>query len=254
MKSKFLFVTLLVAALVLAGCTIAITTKVNKDGSGAMGFAYKFNKADLDSLSQYGMNAATICNDLTSQGGSTTPADLTLNQEQHGDEVWCVAEKTFATLDELKSELGSGSGFTINTMEISGDKFTFDADVDMSGQTGDTSSIPLEIKINYEFTAPGKVSNHNGDSIKGNTVTWDLPLTSSKNLHLESSTKVTSTSSNSNNNSSSGSSNSGSSSSDTKSDKSFLEKYWWAIAIGVSCLCLLMIGFIVIVILLLRRK
>jgi hypothetical protein len=188
MKTKFGLVTVFVlVSMLLTACSISITTKVNADGSGELGFAYKFTKDDLSQLSGMGMNSDTICDELESQGGSDVPADFAFKQEKHGDETWCVGAKTFDNLDDLRNEI-SGEGFTINTMEISNGKFVFDAVADMSGT--DTGGMPFSITIDYDLTAPGSIDKGKSDADKydGNTATWSLSLTGSKNMHLESST------------------------------------------------------------------
>lgn len=191
MVTKFKYFSMFVIlSLLLTACSISITTKVNGDGTGEMGFAYKFTKDDLSQLGTYGMNADTICTDLQSQSGGSSgvPSDFTLKQETHGAETWCVASKQFTSLDTLKTEI-SGSGFTINTMDISGGKFTFDGTADMT--SSDTGSMPLSITILYELTAPGTIdkAKSDADSYNGNTATWNLALGQTKSLHLESNTK-----------------------------------------------------------------
>lgn len=176
---RWLTALIVLAALLLSACTIDITVMVNPDGSGSMGMTYKMTAEDLESLEGMGMAKETICSQMEEDG------EFTFTQETHGDEIWCVATKPVATLDALKTEMG-GDGFTINKLEISGDKFTFDADADMSNQEGTEGFDLAMLKITYSLTAPGKVTSHNGDSISGNTVTWELPLGSSKNLHIES--------------------------------------------------------------------
>lgn len=187
MKTKFSGLALLViVSMLLTACSISITTKVNEDGSGTLGFAYKFTKDELSQLGGMGLNEDTICVDMQEQS-DTMPMDLTLKQEKHGDEIWCIGEKEFDTLDELKDEM-DGDGFTINTLEIANEKFTFDADADMD----DTDiGIPISITINYDLTAPGKIDKDKSDADKydGNTATWNLILGGSKSMHLESSTK-----------------------------------------------------------------
>jgi len=188
MKTKFgLFAAFVILSLVLTACSISITTKVNADGSGELGFAYKFTEDDLSQLGTMGLAADTICTDLQSQGGSM-PEDFVFMQEKHGDETWCVGSKEFANLEDLTSEI-SGEGFTVSKMEISGDQFVFDAVADMSST--DTGGMPLSITINYDLTAPGKINedNSNADTYDGNTATWNLTLGGSKSMHLESSTK-----------------------------------------------------------------
>jgi hypothetical protein len=181
MKTKrWLTVLIVIAALILSACTIDISIVVNPDGSGSMGMTYKLTAEDLKSLEGMGMTKDTICTQMESDG------EITFTQETHGDETWCVGSQPVANLMELKDQMG-GDGFTINKLDIVDGKFVFDADADMSQQGEDTSGFNLGmLKITYSMTAPGKVTNHNGDSISGNTVTWELPLGATKNLHLES--------------------------------------------------------------------
>jgi hypothetical protein len=180
MKTRFWLIALIVsAALILSACTIDISVVVNPDGSGSLGMTYKLTAEDLKSLEGMGMAKDTICNEMESEG------DFTFTQETHGDEIWCVGSRPIATLEEMKTEMG-GDGFEINTLEITGSQFTFDANANMSQQEGAEGFDLGMLDITYSMTAPGKVTNHNGDEINGNTVTWKLPLGASKNLHLES--------------------------------------------------------------------
>jgi hypothetical protein len=236
MKTKFsLIAVFVIFTLLLTACSISITTKVSADGSGELGFAYKFTKDDLSQLGTYGMNADTICTDMQSQGGTDMPADFEFKQEKHGDETWCVGAKNFDNLDDLKTEIG-GEGFTINTMEISGGKFVFDAVADMS--SSDTGSMPFAITINYDLTAPGKIDQKASDADKydGNTASWALALGGSKSMHLESSTKG-------------GSSGGG----DSVVSKKVGGVPVWAIVVALCC-CLLLIVVIVVVVFFVMKK
>lgn len=181
MKGKFwpLAITLL-AALILSACTIDITTIVNPDGSGSLGMTYKLTVDDIKNLEGMGMIGDTICEQM-----SEGEEEFIFVREEHGDEIWCIASRPIATLETMKTEM-DGEGFTVNTLEIMGNQFTFDANADMSQQEGAEGFDLAMLQISYSMTAPGKVTNHNGDSITGNTVTWKLPLGESKNLHLES--------------------------------------------------------------------
>ena len=107
-------------------------------------------------------------------------------QEQHGDEIWCVTTKSYATLDELKAD-NTGEGLTINTLEFQNGKFIFDVVADMS--SSDLGSLPISILVDYALTAPGKIDQaaSNADSYDGNTAIWGLTMGSSTSMHLESS-------------------------------------------------------------------
>lgn len=239
MKTKFSIITgFVILSMLLTACSISITTKINGDGTGEMGFAYKFTKDDLSQLGTYGMNADTICSDMQTQGGSDVPADFTFKQETHGDETWCVGAKSFDNLDALKSEI-SGSGFTINTMEISGGNFTFDGTADMT--SSDTSSIPFSITINYDLTAPGSIDKgkSNADKYNGNTATWNLEIGQTKDMHLESSTKGGS---------------SGGGGINLSGGGKVAGVSIWIIVVVVCCCLLLLVIIVVVVFFVMRRK
>jgi hypothetical protein len=163
------------------------------------------------------------------------PSDLNFEQEKHGDEIWCVATQPFADIDELRTSL-AGEGFTINTLDLTGTKFTFDADVDMGAGT-DTSSMPFAIGMTYELTAPGAIdkAKTNADTIKGNTATWTLEMGKSKNVHLESSTK-------------------GGGGGSSITDKKVGGVPVWAIVVAVCCCLLLLVIVVVVVFFFMRRK
>lgn len=185
MKKIFFVVFYLLVSFLLAACSISITTKMNANGSGELGFVYKFTQDDLVQLEGMGLNAETICTDIQDQG-DTLSDELSFKQETHDDETWCVAAKPFETLEEFKEDI-SGEGFTVNVIEISGDDFIFDADINISSEI--TSGVPAAFTIYYEFTAPGKITKHNATKVEGITAIWNLVIGTSTNMHLESSMK-----------------------------------------------------------------
>lgn len=261
MKTKFsLLITFLMVVFLLTACSISITTKINADGSGELGFTYKFTQDDLTQLGGMGLNADTICTDLQSQGG-TMPEDQTFKQEKHGDETWCVASQKFDNLETSKAGL-SAAGLTINTLEINADQLTFDAVVDLSGQ--DTTGMEnMPVTINYELTVPGKITNHNANKLNGNTAVWNLTLSAATNIHLESSLKtpqeakptvVNKDTSGGNEVGSDTDSGGGSKDSNGNSVTDTLQKYWWAIVIALLCCCLVVLAIVVVVVLVARKK
>jgi hypothetical protein len=123
-------------------------------------------------------------------------------------------------------------------MEISGDKFVFDAVADMSST--DTGGMPLSITINYDLTAPGKIDKgaSDADTYDGNTASWNLALGASKNMHLESSTKG----------GGGGGVNLGGDS------KVAGIPVWLAVVIGLCCCLLIVVVVVVVVYFVMKRK
>jgi hypothetical protein len=94
-------------AFILTACTMSITAKVNPDGSGEIGFAYKLTEDDKETFAGMGMsNMDDLCGQLSSQGNESLPVSLNLRQEKHGSETWCVARQRYNNLEGLRRGLG----------------------------------------------------------------------------------------------------------------------------------------------------
>jgi len=250
MKTKFgLFCLLVIFTMLLTACEIGITTKVNADGSGDMGAVFKFTKDEATALEGMGAGSATELCASMSESGTTGVAseDMEFVQEEHGDEIWCVATKEFESLDEL----GEGDEtLKVNTAEITDDKFTLDADFNM-GEDMDTSSLSMvtasgyKIVMFYEIVAPGtidKAKTEGFDKVNGNTARMTIidtenkvmPTTSAIHIHLESKLK-------------------GGGGGDSVIDKKVGGVPVWGIVVAVCC-CLLLVVIIVVVVFLVMKK
>ncbi len=174
-------ITLICITFLLSACTISLTTKVDADGSGEFGFIYKLTQNDLDQISDMGLNPDTICTDMQSQPDSDMPASFAFTQETHGDETWCVSVQSYTSLEKMKSDF-SGEGFTVYTLEIKDDIFTFDAVADTSDI--DTGGVPVSFNMEFILTAPGPITSHDASKIEGNTAAWNLKLNGITKMHL----------------------------------------------------------------------
>ncbi len=76
--------------------------------------------------------------------------------------------------------------FAVRSIEISGDRFTFD--VDTEEQDDEFLGMGANILVNYELIAPGKIIESNADVVRGNTARWDFKFGESRNLRLVSKT------------------------------------------------------------------
>jgi hypothetical protein len=251
MKTKFgLFCLMVIFTMLLTACEIGVTTKINADGSGEMGAIFKFTKDEAAALEGMGAgSAADLCASM-SESGTTGVAseDMTFVQEEHGNEIWCVASKAFASLDEL----GEGDEtLKVNTAEITDDKFVLDADFNL-GEDMDTSSLSMitasgyKIVMYYEFVAPGtidKAKTEGFDKVDGNTARMSIidtennvtPASGAIHVHLES--KL-----------------SGGSSGDSVVNKKVGGVPVWAIVVALCCCLLLVVIIVVVVFLVMKRK
>ena len=250
MKTKFgLLCLLVIATMMLTACEIGVTTKVNADGSGEMGAVFKFTKDEATALEGMGAGSAdTLCTSMSSSGTTgLSSEDMTFTQETHGNEIWCVASKAFASLDEL----GQGDQtLKVNTAEIKNDKFTLDADFDM-GQDFDASSLSMvtasgyKIIMFYEIVAPGtidKAKTEGFDKVNGNTARMTIidtannlmPTSGAIHVHLESKLK-------------------GGGGGESVVNKKVGGVPVWGIVVAVCC-CLLLVVIVVVVLFFVLRK
>jgi hypothetical protein len=251
MKTKFgLLCLFVIATMMLTACEIGVTTKVNADGSGEMGAVFKFTKDEATALEGMGAGSAdTLCSSM-SESGTTglSSEDMTFKQEEHGDEIWCVASKAFASLEEM----GQGDEtLKVNTAEIKDDKFTLDADFNM-GQDFDASSLSMvtssgyKIVMFYEIVAPGTIDKgktEGFDKVNGNTARMTIidtankvmPTSSAIHVHLESKLK-------------------GGSSGDSVISKKVGGVPVWGIVVAVCCCLLLVVIVVVVLFFVIRRK
>ena len=218
-KHTLLLVCSLLILTVLAGCTVEYRTSVEADGSGQMATAIGFTAqeaSDLAGLS--GGDASNICQEMWGEASSDLPPNATIREEQRGDETYCVAEFSFASLEELRS-IYVDQGLIVNRLEIVDDRFYYDVSIDMS----DAGSLGIPMNMTWVVTAPGTVGNHNATSVSGQTMTWNLVVGQVNNMRFESSL-----------------------------GSNWL---WWVLG-GLGCLCLLVVvvGAVIGVVLYLRKK
>lgn len=181
MNSIFKYFVLGIAAiLVLSGCKANVITKINSDGSGKFTQEVGFTAQEMTTLSSFG-TGSDFC---TNMGGNNSISGSSVSQEKRGDEVWCIFDTSFSTLEELKS-LYSEADTTANDINITDGQLHYDVTVNMSGANA-TAGL---LQTKWILVMPGAVTNHNADEVKGTTLTWDLTTGENSNLLADSSTK-----------------------------------------------------------------
>lgn len=180
--------------LLLSACKMEVHTKVNADGSGEMSIAFELANSDLSAIAGL-MGVGDVGDDevldyiLQSQGydsveefcagmqdetgGDLEDAVVEANRTDEGLE--CIITWPFESLEELMAEY---EGDEIEISIVDG-TFTYrmagaDTGLDTEEFTSYQSMLGIDIEMLWIVTAPGKVSSHNGTSIDGTTVTWDL--------------------------------------------------------------------------------
>ena len=182
MKSRSIkMLVLVISVLLLAGChKLEATTKVEPNGSGELKMAVGFSAEERANIEKQNNNTQDFCN--TSQ----TPPNVTIVEEQRGDETWCITTTQFKDLTELRSLYEQRKGIRINRLEIADGKFYFDVDIDTLSQTSNFSTLT---DITWAVILPGAPIEHNADKVDGNTLTWTVPP-KSENINLRAESEV----------------------------------------------------------------
>lgn len=140
MKFKVLqFSLFTVCALLLVACEFQATTTVNPDGSGELRTEVGFTSEERQNLeNQSGGGSQNFCNAPPS---SAPASDVTVTEEQRGDETWCVTTTNFDSLGTLRQLYQEQTGIMVNRLEISDGTFYYDLDVDTSSQDSSFSAF-----------------------------------------------------------------------------------------------------------------
>ena len=172
--------------LLLAGChKMEATTTVQPNGSGEFRMEIGFSAEERANMEKQNNNPEDFCN------FSNPPENVTVIEEQRGDETWCVNITSFEDLDELRGLYQQRKGITINRLEITDDTFYYDIDVDMSSED---SGFSVLTEMTWSVVLPGAPISHNADHVDGNTLTWrPAPKSGFVNLTAQSSVPDTST-------------------------------------------------------------
>ena len=169
------------AVLLLAGChKLDATTRIEANGSGELRMETGFSPEERENLEKQNPNQQDFCN--TSQ----SPPNVSVTEEQRGEETWCITTAQFENLDELRSLYGQRDGIQINRLEISGGRFYYDIDLDTSSGESNFSALT---EITWSVILPGTPLNHNAEQVDGNTLTWK-PASKSGIVNMQAESEV----------------------------------------------------------------
>ena len=157
-------VLLIIGMLLLVGChKLEATTSIKSNGSGELRMEVGFSAEEKANLEKQNPNQQDFCT------VSQAPENVTVIEEQRGDETWCVSITAFNNLDELRSLYQQRKGVAINRLEINDGRFYYDIDVDMSSEDSGFSVLK---EMRWSVVIPGALVSHNADQVDGNILTW----------------------------------------------------------------------------------
>jgi hypothetical protein len=178
MKTKICSLLLLAAALLVTGCRIVVDTDIKADGSGEFRSAVVFSAQEKDNFEQKPENESkSICDDIQKD----VPAGARFVEEVHDGETFCVTERSFNNLSELRTFYAGMGQVTVNKLGFEFGKLILDVDVDLSN---DQDGEGLEHE--WRLTLPGEIGTQNADRVEGQTLIWVISPGEKDNLHAES--------------------------------------------------------------------
>lgn len=174
-STKFLLV---FGVLFLAGCNkLEATTKIEPNGSGELQMGVGFSAEERANMEKQNSNPQDFCN-------TSETENITVVEEQRGEETWCITTTQFKNLEELRRLYRQREGITVNRLEIIDEKFYYDVDMDTLSEGSSFSALT---DITWSVVLPGAPISHNADEVNTNTLTWTpTPKSGVINLQVES--------------------------------------------------------------------
>jgi hypothetical protein len=182
MKFRTWFIMLWVIGGLVTGCEFRATTTLYPDGSGELRTEVGFTAEERQRLESQA--SPTPSQPFCTPPPGQTSANVTVTEEQRGDETWCITITPFDNLDELRRLYESRRGIRINRLEVTDENFYYDIDVDTLSDTSDFSAFTA---ITWTVILPNAPTYHNATRAEGNGLTWELtPRSGIVNLRAES--------------------------------------------------------------------
>jgi hypothetical protein len=180
MKRRSLKILIIVTgAIMLAGChKLEATTRIESNGSGELRMGVGFSAEERANMEKQNSNPQDFCN------VSQTPPNMTVSEEQRGEETWCITTTRFKNLEQLRRLYEQRKGIKINRLEIRDGHLYYDIDVDTLSETSNFSAFK---SITWSVILPGVPIEHNADQTDENTLTWTpTPQSGVINIRAES--------------------------------------------------------------------
>lgn len=187
-KKRALWVLIVLLALLASACTFKFSTTVNEDATGKFVTEFGLTADEITQLEAFGGESFdSMC--TVDEFATGSSENVVVEQEQRGDETWCVATLSFNSLSELEAAYGD-MDVQINTLTLTEDEFVYDVSFNVGADPemdlGALAAMGVDLSLVWEVTAPGRVTDHNGDEINGQVVTWNLDPTAATSLQVRS--------------------------------------------------------------------
>lgn len=202
----------------LPACTANFITDIQSDGSGLFTQEYIMS---IDELTSYGYTVGEdVCTEEMGMDLSEMPPGTILRQEESEEDITCIFETSFASMDELQTIYGDYLDSIVNDLRIENNKVYYDVTLDL----GEENILEMGFLASWIVKFPGTVSEHNADTQQGNTLTWDMTSGGLLNIRAVSDAGVGSST------------------------------VWWVVGIVSFCLCLIVLAAVITLIVVLMRR
>jgi len=170
-------------AVLLSACQVNLVTRIEPSGAGSLTTEVGLTPDDVTQLQSFssGGPGGSVCQSMNSQmqGQAEAPA---FQEETRGDDTWCVSTQAFEDPSGLEALYRQLDGVTIHELVLREGIFVYEVDVD----TGSSEGAPGPATVSWVVELPGKIGDHNADSVDGQRLTWRLVPGEPRNLHASS--------------------------------------------------------------------
>ncbi|MBW8010354.1 MAG: hypothetical protein FVQ83_03810 [Chloroflexi bacterium] len=187
MKSKLLFLSLLLTTLLFSACTVKFTTVINSDESGEFKILLSLSEDDIDAIEdEMNQDFEDFLDDETNENDlqdacesvedeSDLPRGATVKYSDRSGTFTCEITIPFDDLDELEEIYADMGLASVNRLRINSDgELDYEVDLLLYGMD-DPDDIGIDdFDFSWNVEVPGKAVNDNSDDSSGNTLTWDL--------------------------------------------------------------------------------
>lgn len=184
MKKRSLWIFMVLLVLLGSACTFQFSTTVNEDGSGKFVTEMGMTADELAQLEAFGGESFdTIC--TVDEFAPTTVEGVTVEQEERGDEIWCVATMPFNDLAGLVDTYGE-MDVQVNELSMTEDEFVYDINFgfgdDPEMDLSSLAAMGVEFNLIWQVVTPGRVTEHNADEVDGDVLSWNLSPTGENHI------------------------------------------------------------------------
>lgn len=162
---------LLLLSLLLSACGYQLTTELGPAGAGEFVGEITFTADDQAALAEANTTPQAFCEDFQARG--LLPGGHALAYEEREEDFRCMVTVPFGSLDELRALYAELDGVTVNTLDLSGDRLTYDLTVQVAS-SAESAQVGGASQLRWVLRPPGTVVEHNAADDENDTLVWNV--------------------------------------------------------------------------------